>query len=143
MFLGEFQHSLDDKARLTIPAKFREGLGGSFILTRGLDQCLFVFPRADFEALEERLRAMPLSRSDARQFVRFLFSGATECDLDKQGRVLIPANLREYASLKQDCFVVGVGPRVEIWSGERWKAYSEGAASSFNELAESLMDLNL
>nr|NNM91106.1 division/cell wall cluster transcriptional repressor MraZ [Bacilli bacterium] len=97
MFLGEYKHSLDDKSRLTIPSKFREDLGASFVMTRGLDGCLFLFPRADWSLIEQKLRAMPLTRADARQFSRFFFSGAAELDLDKQGRVLVPQNLRDYA----------------------------------------------
>lgn len=142
MFLGEYQHSLDDKARITIPAKFREGLGSSFIVTRGLDRCLFVFPTKDFEALEARLRAMPMARSDVRQFVRLLFSGASDCELDRQGRIVLPANLRDYAEIKRDCTVIGAGARVEIWDEGVWKNYSESASESFNELAGGLVDLD-
>lgn len=143
MFMGEFQHSLDDKARITIPAKFREGLGASFVMTRGLDQCLFVYPREDWGVLEEKLRSMPLARGDARQFIRLFFSGAAECDLDKQGRVVVPANLREYGGISQECVVIGVGNRMEIWDVERWQQYSSGAAASFGDLANGLLDLDL
>ncbi len=143
VFMGEYQHSLDDKARLTIPAKFREELGSFFVITRGLDQCLFAYPRKDWEALEAKLRAMPLARQDARQFMRFFFSGAAELELDKQGRVLVPANLREYAKMTRDCVVIGVGARVEIWDAEMWKTYSAGAAESFSDLASGLVDLDL
>ena len=142
MFMGEYQHSLDDKSRITIPAKFREGLGSSFVMTRGLDACLFVYPRDDWNIMEQKLRSMPLSRSDARQFIRFFFSGAAELDLDKQGRVLIPATLRDYAGITQDCVVIGVGARVEIWDAVKWKSYSEVAAGSFNDLAQGLVDLD-
>lgn len=143
VFMGEFQHSLDDKARITIPAKFRDELGASFVITRGLDQCLFVYPRKEWEVLEEKLRAMPLARGDARQFIRFFFSGAAECDLDKQGRIVVPANLREYAGITQECIVIGVGARMEVWDQEKWKQYSSGAADAFNELASGLVDLDL
>ena len=143
MFMGEFQHSLDDKARITIPARFREELGTSFVMTRGLDHCLFVYPRKDWETLEAKLRAMPLARADARQFIRFFFSGAADCDLDKQGRVIIPNNLREYARIRQECTVIGVGARVEVWDAETWKTYSVGAADTFGDLASGLVDLDL
>lgn len=143
MFMGEYQHSLDDKARITVPAKFRDELGSSFVITRGLDHCLFIYPRKDWELLETKLRAMPLSRADARQFIRFFFSGAADCDLDKQGRVVLPANLREYANIREECVVIGVGARVEVWDADTWKSYSSGAADSFGELAESLVDLDL
>jgi len=143
VFMGEYQHSLDDKARLTIPAKFREELGSSFVITRGLDQCLFAYPRKDWEALEAKLRAMPLARQDARQFMRFFFSGAAESELDRQGRVLLPTNLRDYGKISRDCTVIGVGGRVEIWDTDMWKAYSASAAESFSELASGLVDLDL
>ena len=143
MFVGEFQHGLDDKARLTIPAKFRDGLGQNFVITRGLDRCLFVYPRRDWEALGEKLRALPLSRADARQFLRLFFSGAADCDLDRQGRTVLPANLREYAGIRQECAVIGVGGRVEIWDADVWRSYAEGAARSFSEVAGGLVDLDL
>lgn len=143
MFMGEYQHSLDDKARLTIPAKFREELGPAFIVTRGLDRCLFVYPQKDWETLESKMRAMPLTRADARQFIRFFFSGAAECELDKQGRIVVPGNLREYASINKDCVVIGVGGRVEIWDQGIWKSYTENVENQFSDLAASLVDLDL
>ena len=143
MFMGEFQHSLDDKARLTLPAKFRDGLGESFVITRGLDRCLFIYPRKDWEVLSEKLRALPLTRSDARQFLRLFFSGAADCDLDRQGRTVVPANLREYAGITQECSVIGVGNRVEVWDVGVWKTYSDQAAESFGDVAAGLVDLDL
>ena len=143
LFMGEFQHSLDDKARLTLPAKFRDGLGESFVITRGLDRCLFIYPRKDWEVLSEKLRALPLTRSDARQFLRLFFSGAADCDLDRQGRTVVPANLREYAGISQECSVIGVGNRVEVWDVGAWKAYSDRAAESFGDVAAGLVDLDL
>jgi MraZ protein len=138
--MGEFQHTLDDKGRMIVPVKFREGLGTSFVVTRGLDKCLFVYPLAEWEMLEQKLKTLPMTRSDARSFVRFFFSGATECELDKQGRILIPVALREYANLTRDAIVLGVSNRVEIWSDEGWRDYSENAADSFAEIAEKLVD---
>lgn len=143
VFMGEFQHSLDDKARITIPAKFREELGAAFVVTRGLDQCLFVYPRKEWSVVEEKLRSMPLTRQDARQFIRFFMSGAAECDLDKQGRVVLPASLREYAGISQECVVIGVGARMEIWDQQKWTSYAADAADSFGDLASGLMDLDL
>jgi MraZ protein len=143
MFMGEFQHNLDDKGRLIIPAKFREGLGASFVVTRGLDHCLFVYPRSEWERIEAKLKALPFTRSDARAFTRFFFSGATECDLDKQGRITIPNHLREYAQLSRDCVVIGVSDRVEIWGKEMWERYCMESADSFAEIAEKLVDLDL
>ena len=142
MFMGEFQHSLDDKGRMIVPVKFREELGATFVMTRGLDKCLFVYPMSEWEILESKLKSLPMTRADARSFVRFFFSGASECELDKQGRVLIPAGLREYAGLTKDCVVLGVSNRVEIWAQDSWKAYSDEAAESFAEIAEKLVDLS-
>lgn len=141
--MGEHQHTLDDKGRMIIPVKFRDELGSSFVMTRGLDKCLFVYPRSEWETLEAKLKKLPMTRADARSFVRFFFSGATECELDKQGRVLIPVTLREYATLERDCVVLGVSNRVEIWSDSVWQEYSSEAAGSFEEISEKLVDLDL
>ncbi|EGL82165.1 Protein mraZ [Caldalkalibacillus thermarum TA2.A1] len=143
MFLGEYQHTIDNKGRLIIPAKFREGLGTSFIVTRGLDKCLFVYPFSEWKQIEEKLKSLPFTRSDARAFTRFFFSGATECELDKQGRVNIPANLREYAQLEKDCVVIGVSSRVEIWSKGVWEDYFAASEESFAEIAEKIVDFDL
>lgn len=142
MFMGEFQHSIDEKGRIIIPAKFRELLGTSFVVTRGLDQCLFVYPMEEWGAMEQKLKALPLMKSDARAFTRFFFSGATECEWDKQGRVNLPGNLRQYAKLEKDCVVLGVSNRVEIWSKDTWEQYFEQSEESFNEIAEKLVDFD-
>ncbi|MBP1999213.1 MraZ protein [Paenibacillus shirakamiensis] len=142
MFMGEFQHSIDDKGRMIIPAKFRELLGSSFVVTRGLDQCLFVYPEEEWGLLEQKLKTLPLMKSDARAFSRFFFSGATECEWDKQGRVNLPANLKKYAKLEKECVVLGVSNRVEIWSRELWEQYFQQSEDAFNEIAEKLVDLN-
>jgi MraZ protein len=142
MFMGEFQHTIDEKGRMIIPAKFREELGPTFIVTRGLDQCLFVYPLAEWAVLEQKLKALPLMKADARAFTRFFFSGAVECELDKQGRINIPANLREHAKLEKECVVIGVSNRVEVWAKETWEEYFRQSEDSFNEIAEKLVDLN-
>ena len=143
MFMGEYQHSVDEKGRMIIPAKFRDELGPTFVMTRGLDQCLFVYPMSEWKAMEQKLKSLPLMKSDARAFTRFFFSGAVECELDKQGRVNIPASLRQHASLDKDCVVIGVSNRVEIWSRTLWETYSEESAESFNEIAEKIVDFEL
>ncbi|HEX3032087.1 MAG TPA: division/cell wall cluster transcriptional repressor MraZ [Bacillota bacterium] len=143
MFMGEYQHTIDPKGRLIVPAKFREGLGEQFIATRGLDKCLFVYPMEEWKILEQKLKTLPLTQADARSFVRFFFSGATECELDKQGRILIPANLREYGQLDKDVVFVGIASRVEIWAKERWDDYSSQAEENFDETAQKLVDLGL
>lgn len=142
MFMGEFQHTIDDKGRIIIPAKFRELLGSSFVATRGLDSCLFVYPMEEWGIMEQKLKSLSLMKSDARAFSRFFFSGATECVWDKQGRVNLPGNLRQYAKLDKDCVILGVSNRVEIWNKELWEQYFEQSEESFNEIAEKLVDFN-
>mgnify|MGYP001274462370 CR=1 FL=1 len=142
MFLGEYQHTIDEKGRITIPAKFREALGTNFIITRGLDNWLFVYPREEWNQLEQRLKSLPSMAANARAFARLLFSGACECEWDKQGRVNVPSHLREYARLEKDCTVIGVSTRVEIWDKASWEEYSRKSQDSFNEIAEKLVDFD-
>ncbi|MFD1357437.1 division/cell wall cluster transcriptional repressor MraZ [Fictibacillus halophilus] len=143
MFMGEYQHSIDDKGRMIIPSKFREELGTEFILTRGLDQCVFGYPLSEWKVIEEKLKSLPFTKKDARAFTRFFFSGAAECQLDKQGRVNIASPLRDYAKLEKDCVVIGVSNRIEIWSKSIWEEYFSKSEDSFGEIAESLMDFDL
>ena len=133
MLMGEYQHNIDAKGRLIVPSKFREELGEKFVVTRGMDGCLFGYPLNGWSQLEAKLQEMPLAKKDARTFVRFFYSAATECEIDKQGRINIPANLRTHASLEKGCVVIGVSNRIEIWSDERWHAFSD-------ELAETMID---
>ncbi len=142
MFMGEYHHSVDEKGRMIIPAKFRDALGTHFVMTRGLDNCLFIYPQDEWAQMEQKLKALPLMKADARAFTRFFLSGATECELDKQGRVNIPNNLREHASLDGNAVVIGVSSRVEVWSKEMWESYSQNSEASFDEIAEKLVDLN-
>lgn len=141
--MGEFQHSIDEKGRMIVPARFRDGLGDRFVITKGLDNCLFVYPMEEWLVLEEKLRALPFTKADARAFVRFFLSGATECELDRQGRILLPANLREYAQLDKDVVVIGVSSRVEIWSKVVWEEYSLKASQEYEGLAEKVVDLGI
>lgn len=143
VFMGEYQHALDDKSRLIIPAKLREGLGEKFIVTKGLDHCLFVYPLAEWRVVEEKVKSLPLTGADARAFVRLIFAGATECELDKQGRILIPGNLKDYAKFDKDVVILGVSSRVEIWAKEIWEQYSESAEEAYEEIAEKLVNLGL
>lgn len=143
MFLGEYQHSLDSKGRIIVPSKFREELGASFIATKGLDNCLFLYPLDEWKTIEERLRALPFTRADVRSFARFFFSGASELEIDKQGRVLLPANLREYAMIEKELVVIGVGSRVEIWANEKWAQYNQTAELSYEVIAENLVGMGL
>lgn len=143
MFMGEYRHTLDEKGRLFIPARFREELGPAFIVTRGLDNCLFLFPPTAWKLVEERLAALPVNKAASRAFTRMLFSGASECQPDRQGRVLIPPALRAYAGLEdeREAVVVGVSQRVEVWSAIRWDAYTQQSASDFAQLAEEMVDM--
>ena len=143
MFMGEYNHTIDAKGRLIIPAKFREPLGEEFVLTRGLDGCLYIYPMDEWEAFEEKLRALPLTNKNARDFVRFFLSGATECEIDKQGRFLITSNLREYATLEKDAIIIGVGTRIEIWNREKWKSYNSDENISADEIAENMTMLGI
>jgi len=138
LFYGEYQHTIDPKGRVIVPAKFREGLGERFILTKGLDDCLFAYSSEEWGNLEMKLKTLPLSSRDARAFVRFFFSGASECEVDKQGRTLIPSNLREYAKLDKDIYVIGVSTRVEVWDKDRWETYSRDDNLSADKIAEKM-----
>ena len=141
MFMGEYNHTIDAKGRLIIPSKFRETLGDEFVVTKGLDGCLFVYDNKEWSAFEEKLKSLPLTNKDARQFVRFFLAGATLAEVDKQGRILVPAVLREFAALEKEVVLIGVASRVEIWSKERW----EDAASydDVETIAEHMAELGL
>ncbi|MGM9902965.1 MAG: division/cell wall cluster transcriptional repressor MraZ [Enterococcus sp.] len=143
MFMGEYRHNIDSKGRLIVPSKLREELGEQFVLTRGLDGCLFGYPMSEWNKLEAKLNEMPLAKKDARTFVRFFYSAATECELDKQGRINIPPTLRNYAALTKECVVVGVSNRIEIWDETRWQEFSEAAEENFDEIAENMIDFGL
>src|SRR5699024_6588418 len=143
MFMGEYQHNIDTKGRMIVPAMFRDGLGESFVLTRGLEQCLFAYPMEEWKLLEDKLKTLPLTKKDARTFTRFFFSGAVECEVDKQGRINIPQTLRTYSQLEKECIIIGVSNRVEIWSKEKWDDYVLESETSFEELAENLMDFDI
>ncbi|NLF46060.1 MAG: division/cell wall cluster transcriptional repressor MraZ [Syntrophomonadaceae bacterium] len=143
MFLGEYQHSLDVKGRITIPAKFRELLGDRFVVTKGLENCIFLYPLMEWETIENKLRTLPFTRADVRSFARFFFSGASELEVDKQGRTVLPLNLREYAAIDKDLIIIGVGSRAEIWAVESWEKYIEGAEESYEDIAASLVDLGI
>ncbi len=143
MFMGEYQHNIDAKGRMIVPAKFREGLGESFVLTRGLDKCLFAYPMEEWKILEEKLKKLPLTKKDARSFTRFFFSGAVECEVDKQGRINIPQTLRNYSKIEKECVVIGVSGRVEVWAKEIWEDYFTESEESFAEIAENLMDFDI
>lgn len=140
MFMGEYKHNIDAKGRLIMPSKFRDELGEKFVVTRGLDGCLFGYPQNEWEKVEEKLNAMPVSNKDARAFVRFFYSAAMECELDKQGRINLPGNLITHGDLQKECVVVGVSDRIEIWDIARWQKFSTEAEENFDDLAETMVD---
>ena len=137
MLIGEYQHTLDPKGRVNFPARLRESLGSTFIITKGLDNCLYVYSMEDWKVLEDKIRALPMSKS--RNLQRFFFAGAAEAEPDKQGRVLIPAHLREYAGLTKDVTVIGASVRAEIWDSERYQSSCEELTS--DSIAESMDEL--
>ncbi len=141
MFMGEYNHTVDTKGRLIIPAKFREALGEEFVVTKGLDGCLFIYSEEEWKNIEEKFRNTPLTTRDARKFSRFFFAGAATCELDKQGRILIPAVLREFAGLEKDVVLAGVFNKIEIWSKDRWM--DEGNYDDMEEVAEHMAELGL
>ena len=140
MFMGEYHHTIDEKGRIIIPSKFREGLGEKFIITRGIENCLFVYSLPSWEKITNKLESLPFTKKDARQFVRFFLSGATTAEFDKQGRVNVTSPLISYAELQKDCVVIGTGDRLEIWSQENWNAFFESASSNMSDIAENLFN---
>ncbi|MBR3133798.1 MAG: division/cell wall cluster transcriptional repressor MraZ [Clostridia bacterium] len=143
MLIGEFEHSIDNKGRLIMPAKLRDDIGENFVVTKGLDGCLFAFSITEWTNFEEKLKSLPLSNRNSREFTRFFLSGATECEIDKQGRFLIPANLRESAGLEKETVIIGVGTRIEIWNKEKWTKYSSDDNISVEEIAENMSMLGI
>ena len=141
MFKGEYNHTIDAKGRLIVPAKFRDILGDTFVVTKGLDGCLFVYPNEEWTNIENKFREIPLTTKDARKFSRFFFAGAADCEVDKQGRILIPSVLREFAGLQKEVVLVGVLNRIEIWSKERW--LGENEYEDMDEVAEHMAELGL
>lgn len=138
MFIGEFHHNIDDKARLIIPSKFRCELGEKFIITRGLDKCLFIYSMNEWENITKKLQTLPFTKKDARNFSRFFLSGATECEFDKQGRILITSPLVQYANLIQKCVIIGVNERIEVWNEEEFNKFLNDNEEQFSEIAENL-----
>ena len=143
MLIGEYEHTLDAKGRLIMPSKLREGIGEKFIITKGLDGCLFVFSLDEWTNFEEKLKTLPITNKDARTFVRFFLSGATECEIDKQGRFLIVSTLREYASMDKEVVIIGVGTRIEIWNKDKWKNYNSDDNLSADSIAENMTMLGI
>lgn len=143
MFMGEYHHNIDDKNRLIIPSKFREELGEEFIITRGIENCLFVYSKEDWQKIVTKLESLPFTKKDARNFIRFFLSGATVAELDKQGRINISQTLVSYSNLTKECVVIGAGNRLEIWSKEDWDDFFNSAKDNMSDIAENLFDGSL
>ena len=143
MLMGEHKHNIDAKGRLIMPSKFRSDLGEKFILTRGLDGCLFGYPQESWTALEEKLKQLPLAKKEARAFTRFFYSAAVECELDKQGRFLIAGKLREVAKLDKDVTIIGAGTRIEIWDKAKWEEHNSEENLSIEEIEQNMEDLGI
>lgn len=141
MFMGEYNHTVDTKGRVIVPSKFREQLGEEFVVTKGLDGCLFVYDNTEWRALEEKLHALPLTNANARKFSRFFLAGATTCEVDKQGRILLPSVLRDFAKIDKEAVLVGVGSRIEIWSREVWN--QSNTYDDMEEIAENMEGLGI
>ena len=141
MFMGEYNHTIDAKGRLIIPSRFREQLGEEFVVTAGLDGCLFVYGNEEWKSFEEKLRALPVSNPEARKFSRFFLASASLCEVDRQGRILIPAKLRAMAGLEKEVVLAGVGSRIEIWDKERWIQTS--SYDNMEEIAANMEGLGI
>lgn len=143
MFMGEYTHNMDKKGRLIIPAKIRDELEEKFVITRGLDNCLFLYPMPEWKKLEEKLTSLPMTSKNARNFVRFFFSGANECELDKQGRVSLPLNLRDFAQFEREIVIVGLANRLELWAKEKWDSYLGEVEESYEDIADAMEELGI
>ncbi|GHV45575.1 transcriptional regulator MraZ [Clostridia bacterium] len=141
MLTGEYQHNIDTKGRMIMPAKFRDELGDQFVATKGLDRCLFIFALAEWEKLDKQLSELSLSKG--REIQRFFYGGMTECEVDKQGRILIPLPLREYAGLEKDVTVIGLNRRAEIWSTAAWNAQNETFLGDPDDVARKMEELGI
>ena len=140
MFIGEYHHTIDEKGRLIIPVKFRESLGNTFIVTRGIDNCLFAYPMEAWSKITDKLNSLPFTKKDARIFNRFFMSGATEVELDKQGRINISSPLINFANIIKDCVIVGTGDRIEIWAKESWDCFFDSTKDNMSDIAENLFN---
>ncbi|MGI6730738.1 MAG: division/cell wall cluster transcriptional repressor MraZ [Anaerovoracaceae bacterium] len=143
MFIGEYQNSIDTKGRVIVPSKFREELGYKFILTKGLDNCLYIYPMTEWDKFKEKLVDLPVTNKDARAFVRYFFSSAVECEMDKQGRLTIPQNLREHAKIDKELVTIGVLDKIEIWSKQEWDKYNEDSNLGPDEIAEKMAEFGI
>ncbi|MGO2722273.1 MAG: division/cell wall cluster transcriptional repressor MraZ [Lactobacillus sp.] len=140
MFMGEYQHNLDTKGRLIVPAKLRDQLGSKMVLTRGMEGCIFGYSVTEWQKIEAKLAQLPLTKKNARRFTRMFYSGAMEAEFDKQGRINLTTTLKKHAALEKACVIVGVSDRIEIWSQARWDEFSDEASDDYDDIAEDLDD---
>ena len=143
MLLGEYRHNVDAKGRVSVPSKFRGDLGQSFVVTKGLDNCLYLYSKDEWKKFEDKLKNLPITSQEARSFVRFFFSVSSECEVDKQGRINIPQNLREYARIQKDVVIVGVSTRAEIWNSENWDKYTSSDSLDVSKIASQMSSLGI
>jgi MraZ protein len=143
LLIGEYEHSLDEKGRLIMPAKLKDDIGEKFVITKGLDGCLFVYSQKEWKLFEDKLRTFPLTNKDARALMRFFLAGAIQAEIDKQGRFLITSNLREFAELEKEIIIIGVLTKIEIWSKEKWIKYSKKENKTADEIAEKMSNLGI
>lgn len=143
MFIGEYNHTVDAKGRVSMPARFRDDLGDAFYITRGMENCLFVYDQREWALMDEKVRNLKLTAKSARGFSRLFYAGAMEIAFDKQGRILIPPHLREFASIEKDVVIVGVSNRIEIWSKDKWNAYLGDDSMNYDDLADALDGFDL
>lgn len=143
MFIGEYIYSIDEKKRLAIPVKFRKALGKQAVITRGIDNCLVIYPLSEWEKLAKKLESLPSSRLDARGFARIMLSGAVDVELDKAGRILIPDYLKDYAILQKNVAILGLSNRIEIWDEEKWQQYKEKTEKEVGDIAGGLQQLGI
>ena len=140
MFMGEYHHNIDEKGRLIIPAKFRYELGTNFVITRGLEKCLYIYSEAEWNLIVAKIKTLPFTKKDVRTFERAFFSGATECEFDRQGRINITSPLVSYADITKECVIIGANDRIEVWSQEGWDKFLEMNSGTLEDIAENLFD---
>jgi MraZ protein len=143
MFIGEYSHNLDEKGRLAVPKKFRQALSKGAVVTRGLDACLFLYTSAEWEKLAQKLSSLPFAQANTRAFARLMLAGAMDVKADKQGRIILPEYLREYAGLKKSIVIAGLYNRLELWDQTKWSGYTKKSEAESNEIAEQMSDLGV
>ena len=144
MFMGEYRHNLDDKSRIVVPAVFRPELKDKFIITRGLEKCLYIYTMDDWNKIVQKLETLPFTKKDVRTFMRAFFSGANTLEIDRSGRIVISSNLKEYANIEKECVIIGANDRIEIWAGNEWENFMNSYSDKISDIAENLfMDVSL